>query len=128
MGERVGRHVKKHENMRVWGKAIYLQVESGVKHGRVKMWKVGLPEKVPNEEFQNLYSIFMALPTSVKRKTRKSSSLSPEYKCMKDVEDEESTVTIEAKSVKSIYKSLLSSKGLKEIVNPYLPKGSPFDE
>ena len=70
----------------------------------------------------------MALPTSVKRKTRKSSSLSPEYKCMKDVEDEESTVTIEAKSVKSIYKSLLSSKGLKEIVNPYLPKGSPFDE
>ena len=30
----------------------------------------------------------MALPTSGKRKTRKSSSLSPEYKRLKDVEEE----------------------------------------
>ena len=91
--------------MRVWGKAIYLQVESGVKHGRVKMWKVGLLEKVPNEEFQNLYSIFMALPTCVKRKTRKSSSLSPEYKHLRDVEEDLSShkeSAIEAESVESV--------------------------
>ena len=62
--------------------------ESGVEHGRVKTWKVDLPEKVPNEEFQSINSIFMALPTSVKRKTRKSKSLSPGYKQLKDVEEE----------------------------------------
>ena len=30
----------------------------------------------------------MALPFSVKRKTRKSSSLSPEYKLLKDIDEE----------------------------------------
>ena len=47
----------------------------------------------------------MALPTSVKRKTRKSSSLSPEYKRLKDVEEDLSSheeSAIEAESVESL--------------------------
>ena len=47
----------------------------------------------------------MALPTSVKRKTRKSSRLSPEYKRLKDVEEDLSSheeSAIEAESVESV--------------------------